>query len=160
MKVNKKKGKSEVMVFGTKERVREEGWRMGQDVLEEVFEATCVGMLFQKSGCRDEYVKRRVEKVGGMVSMLGEVRRMMGEEAAMLAYRSFIRSVLGFGCDVMVLDRVGARNKMDVVQRKALRVVLELDHGVRNEVLYGEAGEDRLSAQAEWCGGFGGAERD
>ena len=81
--------------------------------------------------------------------MLGEVRRMMGEEAAMLAYRGFIRSVLGFGCEVMVWDRVGMRNKMDVVQRKALRVVL-VDRGARNELLYEEAGEDRLSAQAEW----------
>ena len=82
--------------------------------------------------------------------MLGEVRRVMGEESALLAYKSFMKSVLTFGCDEMVWDRVGARNEMDVVQRTALRIVLGLDRGVRDELLYGEAGEDRLSAQAEW----------
>ena len=61
---------------------------------------------------------RRLGKVGGMVSMLGEVRRMMGEEAAMLAYRGFIRSVLGFGCEVMVWDRVGIRMISEREMRK------------------------------------------
>jgi hypothetical protein len=85
-----------------------------------------------------------------MVSSLGAVRMMLGEKAALMAYKSFVRSVLMFGCEVMVWDRVGFRKRMDVVQRKALRAVLGLDVGSRNELLYGETGEDGISAEAEW----------
>ena len=69
--------------------------------------------------------------------------------AAMMCWVGFIRPVLLHGAEVMVWDTVTYRNKMEVIQRAALRAVLGLDRGANNELLYGE-GENRVTADAEW----------
>ena len=56
-----------------------------------------------------------------------------------------------FGSEVMVWDTVGRRKKMDVLERKAMRIVLGLDKGGNDQLIYGEMGENRVSVEAELC---------
>jgi hypothetical protein len=148
MRINLKK--SEVVVFGDKGGLREEGWELGEGRIMEKEETICLGMIFNKNGSRDGYRKNRTSKVAGIVSLIPFLRRTLGEQAALTAWRVFVRTVLVVGCEVMVWDRCGIREKMDVIQRSALRGALGLDRGANNALLIGEAGGGWVSEDARW----------
>jgi hypothetical protein len=147
MKVNVKK--SEVVVFGGEGVEKPEGWKIGEDKIMEKEETKCLGIVFEGNGRRRKFMKQRCERAGGVIGYLGEVRRVLGERAALRAWRMFGETVLLFGAEVMVWKTVEMQQMGERVQRKALRMVLGLDIGVNNEVLYGETGEGRMSARAE-----------
>jgi hypothetical protein len=85
-----------------------------------------------------------------MIGFLPAIRRVLGEKAAMSAWKVFMRSILVFGCEVMVWDRCGVRNKMDNVNKKALRGILGLDRGSSNNLVLGEAEEILISEEVKW----------
>ena len=43
-------------MFGDKEIVRTEGWKIGGDTVKEKEKALCLGMIFEKIGGRKEYM--------------------------------------------------------------------------------------------------------
>jgi hypothetical protein len=142
--------KSEIVVFGEKDIVRKDGWIVEDAVIGEKDKAVCLGMLFNKSMKRDEYCKLRTGKVGGMIAFLPAIRRVLGEKAALSAWKVFMRSILVFGCEVMVWDRCGVRNIMDNINKKALRGVLGLDRGSSNNLVLGEAEDILISEEVKW----------
>ena len=147
MKVNEKK--SEVVVFGRKGIVKERGWLLGGKRLKEKEEAVCLGIVFEKGGRREATLRKRMGKIGMVMASLKETRKVLGERAAWLAWKVFGRTVLLFGTDVMVWDRVGGNRKMDVCERKAMRMVLGLDKGGNDQLIYGEMKGNKLSVDVE-----------
>jgi hypothetical protein len=101
----------------------------------------------------EKYRKGMAQKTGGMMLALREIGRVMGEQAAMKGWWSFMRTRLLYGCEVFVWWTKKMRGDMDRVQREVWRKVLGLERGANNALLYGEVGEKKLSTMAEELAG-------
>jgi hypothetical protein len=58
--------------------------------------------------------------------------------------------MLLFGGEVMVWDTQSTRGKFERVQKRVLRSILGFDKGVNDGVLYGEAGESKITTVNGW----------
>ena len=141
--------KSEVVVFGAKEIEREGGWKMGTGVIRENNEARCLGTIFEKGREKKVTGEKRAGKMAGVINMLRETRKILGERAAVIAWKAFGMSMGLYGAQVIVWDTKRVRDRMDRLHREALRVILGLDKGANEGILYGETGEKKMSAVAE-----------
>ena len=96
MELNLKKGKSEVVVMRRDREPEFLGrWRMGQEVyIYEVPVTRCLGAKFQRDGGREVMHEEKKRKIGGMVKKLSETRRVLGEKAAVEAWRVFSKTVM------------------------------------------------------------------
>ena len=146
-----KKAKSEVVVFGEKGIERRKGWKVGEggEVIKEAEWTRLLGVEIDEMMKMERYRKGMAQKTGGLMLGLREVGKVMGEEAAMKAWRSFMQTRLVYGCEVFVWWTKKIRGDMDKVQREVWRKVLGLDRGTNNALLYGEVEEMKLSTKAE-----------
>jgi hypothetical protein len=149
-----KEAKSEVVVFGEKGIEKENGWRLGEEeVIKELEWARLLGVEMDDMLKMEKYRKGMAQKTGGMMLALREIGRVMGEQAAMKGWRSFMRTRLLYGCEVFVWWTKKMRGDMDRVQREVWRKMLGLERGANNALLYGEVGEKKLSTMAEELAG-------
>jgi len=106
----------------------------------------CLGAKFQRDGGREVMHEEKKRKIGGMVKKLSETRRVLGEKAAVEAWRVFSKTVMLNGVEVFGWGRAWMRKEMEMLQREAWRWALGLDKGVNSAVLQGETGEWRVAA--------------
>jgi hypothetical protein len=137
------------VVYGTKEICRKKGWPIGNGRIKEKEQGKCLGNVFEKGGRRNVSFKAKMGKAGAVVASLAGTRKMLGEQAAMSAWRVFGRSVLISGAEVMVWDTIDRKRRMDVLERKAMRTILALDKGANDQLVYGEMAGNKVSVEAE-----------
>ena len=75
----------------------------------------CLGAKFQRDGGREVMHEEKKRKIGGMVKKLSETRRVLGEKAAVEAWRVFSKTV-GWGGSVWLGEGVDEEGDGDVTE--------------------------------------------
>ena len=126
--------KTKYMIFGTRctlAKIKDFKLTVGGIELERVLTYSYLGMTLDPSLNFDKHVNKLVARATNKVKQLKKMRNFLTTEAAMLVYTNMIMPILEYGDVFLTAASKENRDKCQIVQNKALRIV----HRVYN--LYG-----------------------
>jgi hypothetical protein len=139
-RVNPKKGKSEVMIFGRKPRNKDRKWRLAGEEVGETCMYKYLGIEL-RSGLSFKHYKDKIvteaRKRMMLVWAMGMREGMLGVEDCVRAWQALVRPVLEYG--TVVWGDV-KWEQAEQIQREMGKMILRCSPKMTNEVVLGELG--------------------
>jgi hypothetical protein len=141
--------KSEVVVFGMKRAPRNIVWKLGEHVVKQVNQYKYLGMELTRTLNWNSYIKRIVSKAKRNMTQalgMGISGGFMTVRMACTVWKSLVRSVLEYGCEVWGDKR---RDDIEELQVEMGKRILRCGSRMSAEVVRGELGWERMRARRD-----------
>ena len=125
--LNLKKGKTEVMLFGTSQRLKRHGRELNivhnNTRINFVTEYVYLGNLLDNHLSLASNFNRAIRKASGRLRILSNVRKSLTIEAAVLIYKMMILPIITYSSTIKTCFTETQRRKFSSIERRAERIV-------------------------------------
>ena len=134
--------KTKYMIFGTRctlAKIKDFKLTVGGIELERVLTYSYLGMTLDPSLNFDKHVNKLVARATNKVKQLKKMRNFLTTEAAMLVYKNMMMPILEYGDVFLTAVSKENRDKCQIVQNKALRIVHRVDNLYGTDLMHKES---------------------
>ncbi|XP_063416816.1 uncharacterized protein LOC134699058 [Mytilus trossulus] len=111
-----------------------------------------LGLIFDRKLTWNKHVNYLLERSKAILNVLRYVQANnygMGTDSLLMLYKSLLRSVLDYGCQAFNSASITVKSKLDIIQAKALRIVLGAHKSTPLETILAESGEMPLQLRRD-----------
>ena len=145
--------KTKCMVFGNKytlTKVKKFELKVNGKPIKQVASYNYLGILLDPGLTFERHVNQIVSKVSNKVSQLRRMRKFLNVDAAVLVYKNMILPILEYGDVFLTAASKDNRDKLQILQNKALRVALQVDKYYDTDLLHTEAKLSKLKQRRKF----------
>ena len=144
--------KTKYMLFGSRmslAKIKPFALKIDNQAIERVYKYTYLGVILDPILNYDKQISATVARVSGKVKQLRRVREFLNTQAALLVYKNMILPILEYADIFVTAASKENRDKLQVLQNRALRTVFQVDRYHSTELLHDEAKLLRLRYRRE-----------
>ena len=145
-------GKTKKMVFGSKRilnKLEDRVLLLEGEEIEPVNTYTYLGVIMDRQVNFELHAKSVIDKTAAKILQLRKLRRFVTKEAALMVYKNMVLPILEYANILMNSLKAETKKKLQVLQNKALRCVLQKDNQCDVYELHREAKLNKLKHRRE-----------
>ena len=144
--------KTKYMIFGSKqvlEKVKDFRLTVNGEQLERVSAYCYLVLTLDPSLNFDKHITKMIAKVTDKVKQLRNMRKFLNTKAAMTVYKNMILPMIEYSDIFLVAASKDNRDKMQILQNKALRVIHKVDKYYHTDLIHKESNLLKLKHRRE-----------